>query len=143
MRESRRNFVKKGLMASAAFTTLPLIDRSSNIFAQTNRELSIKSYPHEWMGETTWVYLADENVDPFKSTVRFNQGSVVIDELDSLKGKRFSINALWFVEGFGNVVLDATNGGKLYSIDDFPSESNLNYEFALSRIVRNRSKKTL
>lgn len=141
MHESRRNFVKKGLMASAAFSTFTMFDKSSTLLASTSKELSMKAFPHEWMGEPTWVYLADENVDPFKSSVKFNNGSVVIDDPSALGKRRFSINALWFVEGFGNIVLDATNGGNLYSIEDFPSESNLNYEFAKSRVIRNREVK--
>jgi hypothetical protein len=138
---NRRNFVKKGLIASAAITASPLISNASNILPKTTGALELKSYPHHWMGKPTWVYLADENVDPFVSSVRFNQNSVVVDDPSELLGKRFSINAIWFIEGFGNVVLDATNGGKLYAVDDFPKGSNLNYEFAKSRVVRNREVK--
>ena len=138
---NRRDFVKRGLAASAVFSAAPLLSNASTIFPQTTGRLELKAYPHPWMGQPTWVYLADENVDPFKSSVRFNQDSVVIDDPSELLGRRFSINALWFIEGFGNVVLDATNGGKLYSVNDFPKESNLNYEFAKSRVVRNREVK--
>jgi hypothetical protein len=135
---NRRNFVKKGLLASAAISATPFLSNARTIYPQSTGSLEIKAYPHEWMGQPTWVYLADENVDPFKSSVRFNLDSVVIDDPTELLGKRFSINAIWFIEGFGNVVLDATNGGKLYAVDDFPKNSNLNYEFAKSRVVRNR-----
>lgn len=138
---NRRNFVKKSLLASAAISASPIISKASTVSTNTQRTLEIKAYPHEWMGQPTWVYLADENVDPFKSSVRFNKDSVLIDDLSDLPVNKFSINAIWFVEGFGNVVLDATNGGNLYSRNDFPKDSNLNYEFAKSRIVRNREVK--
>lgn len=142
MNINRRNFVKKGLAASAAFSALPILNSRSTFFAQTNSNLAMKAYPHPWMGQPTWVYLTDENVDPFMSSVRFNLDSVVIDNPEDVKGKRFAINAIWFIEGFGNVVLDATNGGNLYAIDDFPKNTNLNYEFAKSRVVRNREVKS-
>ncbi|MBN2413084.1 endo-1,4-beta-xylanase [candidate division KSB1 bacterium] len=142
MRElSRRSFFKTGA-AAAASMALPFTAAGLNsVFAQTNHELIFRPYPHPWMPEFTYAYAADENEDPFKSSISVNRQGVVVPT--DFGDRRFSVNARWFVEGFGYIWLSADNGGEYYSLKDFKNGNplNLNYEFAKSRIFRNREVK--
>ena len=135
---NRRNFIKKTAIGSAAIAASPYIGWSS-IFAKTARDIVFKPYPHEWMPDIRFAYLADENVDPFKFPIQINQDGIIIP--NEIGNKKFSLNLRWFVEGFGFIVLSADNGGELFSLSEPPSTSNLNYEFAKSRIFRNREVK--
>jgi hypothetical protein len=57
-----------------------------------------------------------------------------------IPGRKYGINARWFIEDFGFIYLTADNGGQYYSAREIPSGGlNLNYEFAKSRMVRNRN----
>ena len=50
---------------------------------------------------------------------------------------RFSLSAVWYVEGFGHLWLEADNGGRLYRPGDVQG-LQLNYELAKSRVRRNQ-----
>jgi endo-1,4-beta-xylanase len=132
---NRRNFIKRAAIGTVAVAASPYIGWSS-VYAKTDKDIVFKPYPHEWMPEINFAYLADENVDSFKFPLEINNGAIVIPK--EIGNKRFSLNLRWFVEGFGFVVLSADNGGELYSLGEPPSTSNLNFEFAKSRIIRNR-----
>ncbi len=132
---TRRKFIKTSVLGAAALSTSPFINYSS-INASIQKDILFVPHPHPWMPRINSVYLADENVDPFMFPVEIKQEGIVIPS--TIRTKRFSLNLRWFIEGFGFVVLSADNGGELYSIDDLPESSNLNYEFAKGRIFRNR-----
>lgn len=102
-------------------------------------ELAFRPYPHPLVGELTWAYLADENGDPFQAPIDIARDGIRIP--DALRDRSFSVNARHFVEGFGHVWLEADNGGAFFGADDFGSDSrrNLNFEFARSRVARNRA----
>jgi GH35 family endo-1,4-beta-xylanase len=134
---SRRSFIKKsalgtGLLASSLF--LPGVAA----LAQTRGTLTFKHHPHPWMPELTWAYAVDENSDPFRSPITASKEGIVIPP--DFSAKRFSVTTRWFVEGMGYLMLNADNGGENYTLSDFSGNHrfNLNYEFAHSRIVRNR-----
>lgn len=133
---NRRKFVKNSAVAAAS----PIFAGWANIFAKSVSETIIRTYPHPWMPKINFVYLADENEDPFKSDIQINQNGIVIP---SKIEKKFSINTKWFIEGFGFVILSADNGGEFFSSDQINSHENLNlnYEFAKSRVSRNRKVK--
>ena len=132
---NRRNFLKKTALGAAALGVSPYLNWSS-AFAKTDKDILLRPYPHPWMPHVNWIYLADENVDPFKFPVEVKQEGIVIPS--EIGNKKFSVNAKWFIEGFGFIYLSADNGGELYSANEIPETQNLNYEFAKSRIVRNR-----
>src|SRR5690606_4477165 len=86
--------------------------------------------------EVEWAYATDANGDPFKSPISITQDGIVVPE--SVASQPFAVNAQWFVEGFGNVWLDADNGGRLYTRDDFHGTArNLSVAFADTRVARN------
>jgi len=132
---NRRSFLKKTALSTAAIAASPYLNWTS-AFVKTDKDIIFRPYPHPWMPEINQVYLADDKVDPFVFPVEIKQEGIVIPA--DIGNKRFSLNTKWFVEGFGFVFLSADNGGDLYSINDLPETHNLNYEFAKSRIVRNR-----
>jgi len=134
---NRRNFLKYGILGTAAATmSFPAVSgRFSNIIAGTKQNTILRPYPHPWMPKMDFVYLADENEDPFKSEAQITQDGIVIPE--NVQSK-FSINAKWFIEGFGFIWLSANNGGQFYSSGNIPSGASLNYEFARSRVARNK-----
>jgi GH35 family endo-1,4-beta-xylanase len=79
--------------------------------------------------------------DPFRSPMNVNGQGVVAPE--SMAGRPFAVNARWFVEGFGNVWLEADNAGRLFGGDDFSrtvGPLNLNVEFARTRVHRNEER---
>lgn len=133
---NRRKFLKN----SAAAAALPAFAGWENIFAKSPSETIIKPYPHPWMPKIKFVYLTDENEDPFKSDIKINQNGIVLPQKIE---KKFSINTKWFIEGFGFITLSADNGGKLFSSSEINAAKNLNlnYEFAKSRISRNKKVK--
>ncbi|OGU74253.1 MAG: hypothetical protein A2V93_08135 [Ignavibacteria bacterium RBG_16_34_14] len=135
---NRRLFIKKTALSTAAITASPFINWSS-IFAKTNKDLILRPYPHPWQQKFDWVYAADENEDPFFSSLKVTQDGVTVPS--DFENKKFSINGRWYVEGFGYVMLGADNGGEFYSINNFPEHGILNYEFAKSRVIRNRNVK--
>lgn len=131
---SRRDFLKSGALGAAALGT-GFLDRPP-LFAAAARERIFRAWPHPWMPEFTTAYAADANEDPFRSGIRVDRGEVIVPA--EMADQRFSVNARWYVEGFGYLYLAADNGGRYYSQDD-PAQYNLNYEFARSRVSRNRA----
>ncbi|MBN1300183.1 MAG: endo-1,4-beta-xylanase [Melioribacteraceae bacterium] len=140
MKNSRRGFIKKGLVGAAALTFPGFSFNNSKNIIVPAKSFSMKAFPHEWMGRPSWIYLTDSNQDPFVADVKFTDSGFEIARDKVTEG--FTVNALWYVEGFGNVVLQADNGGDFFKSDNFNSGSNLNHEFARSRIHRNRSVKS-
>jgi endo-1,4-beta-xylanase len=136
---SRRKFLKAGALGSAAAAFSPALFGGINLFAKSNTDFILRPYPHAWMPEIKFAYLADENNDPFRSSTSINQDGVSVP--NDTANKKFSINTRWFVEGFGFIMLAADNGGEFYSSNDFPKGRSLNYEFARSRVARNLSVK--
>jgi endo-1,4-beta-xylanase len=139
---SRRKFLKTGALGTAGLAAAPLISSFPKGYTKiTSGEMVFKPYPNLWMPKMEFAYAADVNEDPFKSSMEVTKQGVVIPE--DFGDKKFSVNTRWFVDGFGFIYLAADNGGQFYSLDDIKSGKNfnLNYEFAKSRIIRNRSVK--
>ncbi len=88
-----------------------------------------------------FCYLTDENEDPFKSAVEITQDGIKLPT--DLGNKKFGINSRWFIEGFGFIWLTADNGGEHYTMSEISlrDKPNLNYEYAKSRVIRNRNVK--
>jgi endo-1,4-beta-xylanase len=138
---TRRNFLTKGAMTAAAFTASPFLSKAAGFFTRTPGDLIFKPFPHPWMPDMNFAYATDELEDPFKSNIKVGKDGIVVPQ--DLKERRFSVNARWFVEGFGFVTIAADNGGELFSTKEFNkgTQLNLNYEFAKSRVTRNRNVK--
>lgn len=135
---TRREFLKTSSLGATAFGILPMLSQWSSLLVKTNEELIFRPYPHPLMPTMPLVYATDENDDPFKSSIQIRQDGIVAPA--DLGNRRFAVNTRWYVEGFGYVWLGADNGGAYYSRDDFGNgrNFNLNYEFARSRVNRNK-----
>jgi len=134
---TRRQVLKAGAAGIAGLAVSP----AAKMFGAVpliKGDLIFRPHLHPLMDSIDSVYLADENGDPFASPVRTtNAGIIVPDNID----RPFSLNSKFFIEGFGNVWLEARNGGEMYSADDFSDGRtlNLNYEFARTLIAKNVS----
>jgi endo-1,4-beta-xylanase len=135
----RRKFLRNSALTAAGVIAAPMFKGWENIFPRSLRGDSfVKTFPHPWMPKMDFAYLTDPLEDPFKSNIAIKNNGIALPE--DLGSKRFGINARWFVEDFGYIYLTADNGGEHYSLTDLPADGlNLNYEFAKSRIMRNRS----
>jgi endo-1,4-beta-xylanase len=133
----RRKFLRNTALGTAGIFASPLLKGWENVFARTLDNTQVKMFPHPWMPKMDFVYLTDQNEDPFKSSVKIDSSGIVLPDTN---GRKYGINARWFVEDFGFIYLTADNGGQHYSAKDIPPGGlNLNYEFAKSRIMRNRN----
>jgi endo-1,4-beta-xylanase len=148
---SRRKFLKNSsiigagsFLAANSLLAAPQLLLKDKIQKSTLQgELIFKPYflqkgrgPHLY--DLTWA--TDENWDTFYSNINLSKNLIKISDT---KGKdKFGINARWNVEGFGYTNITADNGGEFYSLPPSGKESefNLNYEFAKSRVVRNRKR---
>lgn len=134
---TRRQVLKAGAAGIAGLAVSP----AAKMFGAVpliKGDLTFRPHLHRLMDSIDSVYLADENGDPFASPIRTtNAGVIVPDNIDG----PFSLNSKFFIEGFGNVWLEASNGGEMYSADDFSNGRtlNLNYEFARTLIAKNIS----
>ena len=55
--------------------------------------MEMRAVPHEWMGRPNWIYLTDQNQDPFVSSVQFTDSGYKIGD-DIGKNKRISGNKM-------------------------------------------------
>ncbi|RPH75306.1 hypothetical protein EHM76_01950 [bacterium] len=134
---SRRSFIQKSALSAAAISAVPFVNWQAVI--RTNNNLVLKPFPHPWMPKLDWAYLSDSNEDPFVSDVKIDSNGISLPA--DTGGRKYSVNAQWYVEGFGYIMLGADNGGEYYSTGNFPKAGNLNYEFARTRVLRNRTVK--
>lgn len=135
----RREFLKTTALGSAALALRPFAPVWSTVVPRIDDALVFRPYPHPLTPEINFVYATDAMGDPFKSAIEVRPEGIVVPP--SVGETPFALNARWFVEGFGNVFLDADNGGKLYTRDDFTAREPLilNRAFAETRVVRNRA----
>ena len=132
---TRRDLIKKGVFGAAALAAGPSLWARPS----TRADLVLRPYPHPLQGDLDWAYLTDPNGDPFMSPTEVRQAGVVVpDGID----QPFAINARWFIEGFGNVWLEADNGGQMFRPGDYGSlgQLNLNFEFARTKVAQNRER---
>ncbi len=132
---TRRDFLRTGGLGAAA-AMAGVFSGTPSLFAKPAGDLLFRPYPHPWMPDFNSAYLADELEDPFLSGIRVDHDGIVIPA--DTGTRRFSVNARWYVEGFGYLYLSADNAGEYFS----PQEGgrfNLNQEFARSRVSRNRA----
>jgi endo-1,4-beta-xylanase len=117
----------------------PLHKTLGPFVARHPKEMVFRPYPNGAMPPMKWAYAADESEDPFKSSIEVRREGIIVPE--DLGRRRFSVNTRWYVDGFGFIWLSADNGGEYYSFDDRSEVGalNLNFEFARSRVERNRS----
>ena len=137
----RRKFLRTSALSAAAVLSAPIMSKFGNIIASNKGDRIIRPYPHPWMPKMDFVYLTDSKEDPFKSSIEITQDGIRLP--NDLNDKKFGINTRWFVEDFGYVYLTADNGGEHFTVKEINSKNdlNLNYEFAKSRVVRNRNVK--
>lgn len=135
---SRRRFIKTGALGAAAAAAAPVLTGFEKVIPKLSGEMILKPYPNPWMPKMDFAYAADENDDPIKSGIKITTDGIVVPK--DLGLEQFTINTRWFVDGFGYISLSADNGGEYYSKDDLNKgrRLNLNYEFARSRVTRNR-----
>lgn len=93
------------------------------------------------------VWATDKNWDTFYSNISLSNEGIKISDLsavqaDSKEQDKFGINARWNVEGFGYTNITADNGGEFYTLppEGKSNEFILNYEFAKSRVARNKKR---
>src|SRR5690606_31047086 len=86
------------------------------------------------------VWATDKNWDTFHSNISLTKEGIKIS--DTKGEEKFGINARWNVEGFGYTNITADNGGEFYTLppDGKSNEFILNYEFAKSRVARNKKR---
>lgn len=133
---TRRQVLKTGVAGAAGLAISPAMKMFGAV-PLIKGDLTFRPYLHPLMDPIESVYLADENGDPFESPVRATDAGIVVP--DGI-GESFSVNTKFFIEGFGNVWLEANNGGEMYTADDFSNDRilNLNHEFARSLVEQNR-----
>jgi len=136
---SRRSFLKTVALGIGGVAASPLLVRPAPLVRMMPKDLVFRPYPHPQMPPLTFVYAADEFEDPFKSSIAVQKRGIVVPE--DFGTRRFSVNARWYVEGFGYVWLSADNGGTYFTRGEGSEVGtfNLNYEFARSRVMRNRT----
>jgi endo-1,4-beta-xylanase len=135
---SRRSFLRSSVLGAGALALSPYFPPIGPLVGATSRDVVFRPYPHPSMPPPTWAYGADEFEDPFKSSMSVAREGIIVG--DDVGSRRFSVNARWYVEGFGYVWLSADNAGRKYTLADASKtgQFHLNYEFARSRIARNR-----
>ena len=135
---SRRNFLKQSALGAGFVGGANMMYGVPQLFARPVQDLVLRPYPHPWMPEMAWAYASDENDDPFRSQIQVTGDGIVVPA--ELAGRRISITTRWFVDGFGYLMLTTDNGGEKYDLADLAAGNrlNLNYEFARTRIIRNR-----
>lgn len=86
------------------------------------------------------AWTTDKNWDTFYSDIEIKDN--IIKVIDTKDEKKFGINVRWNVEGFGYTNITADNGGNFYEVPPFGKSKTLllNYEFALSRVARNKKR---
>jgi endo-1,4-beta-xylanase len=137
-KQTRRTFLRSGILGAAAATMTPVFSATSGAHViLPAKEVVMKAVPHRNMPPLNWAYASDEFGDAFQSPIHIGHGGVVIPE--SMSGRKFAVNARWYVNGFGYIWLAADNEGNLFTRDDMRGPFLLNYEFARSRVARNRS----
>jgi len=135
---TRRTFLKSGALGATALGLHPLIGGRTRLWAGPPRDLVFRPYPHPSMPAMSFAYLTDEMQDPFLSATAVKPEGIVTGE--DAGTRPFSVNARWYVEGFGYVWLAADNAGKFFDRESAArgDQFNLNHEFARSREARNR-----
>lgn len=135
---SRRDFLRSSVLGAGAVALSPLYSSIAPLIGTGSRELVFRPYPHPFMPPLTWAYAADEFEDPFQSSISVGRDGIVIPE--QFEHRKFSVNARWYVEGFGYVWLSADNAGRKYTASEVSGSGrlHLNHEFAKSRVARNR-----
>ena len=109
----RRSFLKAGAAAAAAAVLPGLGGRggAGQARVQAGRDLVFRPFPAGAAPrELGMVYLTDQHEDPFRSTLTVTREGITVPA--SHLEAPFSVNARWFVEGFGYLWLAADNGGK-------------------------------
>jgi hypothetical protein len=144
----RRQFLKNSTLAglgsilpvgSAAF---PQVITKSRVEKKISRGEIIFQPHFVQTGNGPHIYplawTTDKNWDTFHSNIEFKNN--LISVCDTGDNKKFGINIRWNVEGFGYTNITADNGGHFYELpaDGKTKKLNLNYEFANSRVARNR-----
>lgn len=146
---NRRDFITRSAitgLGAAAFPAIALpeiITKSRTVKNTEYGKLIFQPYyvqkgrgPHLY----DLVWATDKNWDTFYSNININNSVIEVSDTNGVD--RFSINARWNVEGFGYTNITADNGGNLYELPSSGSTKSLilNFEFANSRVVRNRNR---
>jgi endo-1,4-beta-xylanase len=114
------------LVGAAPFNTVTQAGENSG----SNGAVTVLARPHPKQGDYVEGYFSAPDTRPlgmFKNSGK----NISIDSPE-----RFFITARWFVEGYGYLYLEADNAGQFY--EPGTGKLSLNYEFARSRVLRNR-----
>ncbi len=136
---SRRQALKTGMFGAAGLAVSPAAAGWDSVTVQARRGLLFELFPHKLLPDVTFAYASEKNGDPFATLPVTSEG---ISTPEQGVDRPFSVTAKWFVEGFGNVWLEADNEGAFYTADDQGKGRvlNLSVEFASSRVARNRER---
>ena len=143
MMQSRRDFLRTAALAGSALVAAgPTILTPRRTAPRTAAGTLVFEpvYVQRGMGpHLRWAYASDTKWDAFRSDILADENTRVVIS-DTMGQEKFGINARWNVEGFGFIFITADNGGEFYELPpDGRTESlNLNFEFAKSRVARNR-----
>jgi len=139
---NRRRFITQSALGAAALGLGRLAAPAAPLIQTAPRQAAFRPYPPRNMPAMNFVYATDELEDPFKSSIHVAQEGIVVPE--DLGSKKFSVNARWYVHGFGYVWLAADNAGRFFSRDELARAGtlNFNYELARSRVSRNSRVRT-
>lgn len=131
---NRRDLLKTGALGAAALAVSPLTGWKS-VYARSRQDAVLRPYPHPLTPGFDFAYATDINGDAF-ATLPVSDAGVTLAR--GAVEKPFAINGRHFVEGFGNVWMEADNAGELFDPTDPNSASGiLNVEFARTRVHRN------
>jgi endo-1,4-beta-xylanase len=136
---NRRTFVRTAALGAGALATASAAKAFSPFVVTRSDGIVFRPYAHPRMPALEFAYLADEKEDPFKAPLRITRDGIEVPA--EVGNRRFSLNARWYVPGFGYIFLGADNGGSYYSMAELSDRAgfNLGVEFARSRVARNLS----
>lgn len=129
----RREFLKLSAAAGAGFAAFP--PRAAAAFLRPTAGLTFRPYLDRSMPSLESAYLADIHEDPFKAPVEVTRDGITIPP--TVGDAKFSVNARWYVPGFGYLWMGADNGGEFFDVRTASAPLHLNREFARTRVARN------
>ncbi|MFW5973717.1 MAG: endo-1,4-beta-xylanase [Bacteroidota bacterium] len=130
---NRRQLLKTGALGAAGLAMSPLSGWKS-VYAHRKQEHVLRPYPHPLTPVFDTAYATDVHGDAFAPLPVTDRGVALSP---GVTDRPFAVNGRHFVEGFGNVWLEADNAGQMFTPGDDGASGILNVEFARTRVHRN------